>query len=522
MLRSAPTDRLFSVVTLLVFLAPLFPVSSFAAVQPTLLNANETPIRVRLMRDVAPRTIVISSSGPATLYSGDPTNPIAELQPRSKLTLTTSNNQVYLSLPENRGIYARSLILDQPEQAELTIEIAEAQTIVSPRRYKGTFKIQIDPSTPSTLQLINEVGLEDYVEGVLASEFNYDELEASKAMAVSIRTMALRSLNFEHGPEYFIPDNELWQVYKGTGRITDTVREAVAQTRGEVLRYNGDLIEAVYFASSGGHTANNEDVWKASQIQPYLRGKDDPYDFNSPHHTWESTISRDRLLRLMSDRYKIKANGIKLIDRSRDGRVRTMAITGEDGTEKQLSSNEFRLIVTEHFGRESLKSTYFDVNVQPTMYIFSGRGFGHGVGLNQWGALQLSKKGNLHDEILAYYYNDVQIDNNGIIDQLITAGREAVNRTSTFISNADDDYSPYIGVSDREDNGYDVVYPDTESPADISTRLFGDEDLEVEKEEPRWRSIFRRKSNRDDTAIQADTDTTRQTPKRFTGKRIGW
>ena len=123
--------------------------------------------------------------------------------------------------------------------------------------------------------------VEDYVAGVLAGEFNFNELEASKAMAVSIRTMAYRAQANYNGPHYAIPDNELWQVYAGTESITNTVEQAVAETQGEVLQYNGELAEAVYFASSGGHTANNEDVWNASNPQPYLRGKDDPYDYNS-------------------------------------------------------------------------------------------------------------------------------------------------------------------------------------------------------------------------------------------------
>lgn len=517
MLRSAPTDRLFSVVVLIALQALLLPTLSVAALQSL---SDATPIRVRLMRDIAPRTVIISSSGPATLYSGDPTNPIAELPAQTKLTLTTSNNRVYLNLPNDRGIYARSLIIAQVPAAEMTIEIAEAQTIVTPRNYKGGFKIQVDPSAPSTLHIINEVELEDYVEGVLASEFNYDELEASKALAVSIRTMAYRSLEFEHGPDYAIPDNELWQVYKGTGRVTDTVREAVAQTRGQVLRYNGELIEAVYFASSGGRTANNEDVWNASKIQPYLRGKDDPYDFNSPHHNWESTISRTRLLRVLGDRFKVRADGIKILDRSRDGRVRTMAVLDENGDEKILSGNEFRLIVTENFGRESLKSTFFEVNVQPSMYIFTGRGFGHGVGLNQWGALQLSKKGNLYDEILAYYYNDVEIDDGGVINQMITAGQRAIDGASDYFLGPEEDYSPYIeAASDDDASNIQAIYPDAEPAGSIDNQLFGDDaaDEAAEEESRRW-SLFRRRSDRDATP----SDSTLAARRRFTGKRIGW
>lgn len=516
MYRSAPTDRFCFFLLLTIF---LLPTNLYAFQQ------DNEPVRVRVLRDISPRTIIISSSKTANLYSGDPTNPIAQLKGREKLTLTTSNNQVYLRLPEG-SIYARSLIIDQQSDAEITIEVAEAAAIVSPRMYKGAFMIQVDPSTPSTLSIVNEVGLDDYVEGVLASEFNFNELEASKALAVCIRTLAYRSMANQHGPDYAIPDNELLQVYKGAGSVTNTVMEAVEQTKGEVLRFNGELIEAVYFASSGGRTANNEDVWHASRILPYLRGKDDPYDFNSPHHSWESTISRDRLLRHLGDKYRFKASGIKILGRSRDGRIQNIAVTGPDNREESMSGNDFRLYVNEQFGRETLRSTLFEVNVQPSMYIFSGKGFGHGVGLNQWGALQLSKKGNRYDEILAYYYNDVDIDKGGLVSRMLTATEGIIDDASAYIFDEEDNYNPSIQPAGISGNTSTI---NTQSTAvnDVNTRLFGDEDFEDDfseeavEEKPKSRRLFRRL--RDRNKKSDDTTTTKKTPQpRPSGKRIGW
>lgn len=526
--RSAPTDRFFTFL-----LSGIFLLSSvfFSPINLYAYQQDDEPVRVRLLRNVAPRTILVSSSQPANLYSGNrDTNPIAQLGSRQKLTLTTSNNQVYLRLQDG-GIYARSLIIEQQPDAELTIEIAEARAIISPRTYKGSFMIQVDPSTPSTLSIINEVGLVDYVESVLASEFNFRELEASKALAVCIRTLAYRGMENQNIPEFAIPDDELWQVYQGTASITKTVKDAVVQTQGEVLRFNGDLIEAVYFASSGGHTANNEDVWNASRIQPYLRGKEDPYDFNSPNHSWESTISRDRLLRMLSDQYRVKANGIKILDRSRDGRVRTLAVTDANGREEIVMSNEFRLLVNEHFGRETLKSTLFEINVQPTMYIFSGKGYGHGVGLNQWGALQLSKKGNLYDEILAYYYNDVEIDEGGLVSSMLTASENLIDNTlidntGTYFSSQTDEYDPYIEASNVSGNTQSInTQPDRTN--DVAGRLLGDSGEaypdeyvgeEVKDERKAWRPFWRKR----DRTKSTTTETPKKATSSTTGKRIGW
>ncbi len=505
MYRSAPTDRIYIFVLLSFF---LLPTDLYAFQQ------DDGPVKVRLLRDYAPRTIIISSTKTATLYSGDPTNPIAELRSKDKLTLTTSNNQVYLKGADG-GIYARSLIIDQPADAELTIELVEAKSRISPRKYRGAFMFQVDPSTPSTLNIINEVAIDDYVKSVLAGEFNFRELEASKALAVCIRTQAYQAIANQHGPGYAIPDNEMWQVYQGTQQITKTVRAAVDETRGEVLRFNNDLVEAVFFASSGGHTANHEDVWDANKILPYLRGKDDPYDYNSPNHSWESTIQRNQLLRALSDKFRFRVEGIKILDRSRDGRVRTMGIMGPNGQEEPMQSNAFRMLVVENFGRESLKSTLFDINVQPALYIFSGKGYGHGVGLNQWGALQLSKKGNQYDEILAYYYEGIEIDRGGIVSRLMTSTEQLIENTRDYFYDPEDEYSPDIPEISTISNESPTFTTEAGATDGISNRLYGDEEEAAQND--------RRSRRRKDRANTDTRNTTKKTARpRTRGKRIGW
>ena len=90
----------------------------------------------------------------------------------------------------------------------------------------------------------------------------------------------------------------------GVDRLTDAATEAARQTQGEVLMYHGELVEAVYFSSSGGHTADNDAVWQGKPV-PYLRGVSDPYDAASPHANWRVVVSRDRLLRALSTRYDL-------------------------------------------------------------------------------------------------------------------------------------------------------------------------------------------------------------------------
>jgi stage II sporulation protein D len=186
------------------------------------------------------------------------------------------------------------------------------------------------------------------------------------------------------------------------------VLNAVRQTRGEILTYRGSPIEAVHFASSGGHTANNEDVWQAQPL-PYLRGKADPYD-SSPYAQWRGTIPRTQLLDVLSRTYGFAVQGFVLGDRGVDNRVRTIDLLRAGGDRRTVSSNAFRMLVSRHFGVDKLRSTMFSATREGDLYVFTGSGYGHGVGLSQWGAHAMAKRGLTYREILAFYFTGVSID----------------------------------------------------------------------------------------------------------------
>ncbi len=452
-------------------LAPLFGfVCVLALVSPASAQLNEDYVRVRLQRDAAPRTIIVSSTKPSQLYAGDTSNPILELPAQTKLTLTTSNQQVYLRAGEG-GIFARSLIIRQQEEAELTLEIAEGAVLTEPRIYSGFFLIQVDSGAPGTLQILNDAPLDQYVASVLSGEFNFEEMEASKALAICIRTLALQTMKNQNGPIYAVPDDESWQVYNGNQIITETALEATQETKGQVLLHDNELAEPVYFASSGGHTANNEDVWLSSTEVPYLRGKADPYDRNSPHHTWESTLDRALLHQALGSAYDMEVINIDIQRRSRlDNRVQTVRLTGPEGVEETISGVDFRRVVTEQFDRESLKSTRFRMVTQPEVYIFEGRGFGHGVGLNQWGALELSRRGQLYNEILDFYYTDIEI---GLYRSDIDNAAPALAQTQSLIPSSNVPFINFNGSSSMGTVEMPEVNTASTSTASTSTSASG-------------------------------------------------
>jgi stage II sporulation protein D len=254
---------------------------------------------------------------------------------------------------------------------------------------------------------VNRVPLQDYVASVVAAEYGLDDQAGTRAMAVVARTYALFSTKHYDG-DYDHVDGTASQVYRGTDVVTERARRAARETAGQILTYNGEPIQAVYFSSSGGHTANNEDVWTGSTSLPYLRGKKDPYDEASPKHRWTTRIDRGALLRALSLHQGESVNGFLLGDRTPHGRLATVELL-RSNDETEIEASTFRSIVNTRVDGVTLKSTWFDARREGSAYVFEGRGHGHGVGLNQWGAHAMAQAGKDYRDILSFYYSGVQI-----------------------------------------------------------------------------------------------------------------
>lgn len=164
------------------------------------------------------------------------------------------------------------------------------------RRYPGGFEISYKPSNSGSgeISIINLVDLEIYTEGVLAGEvYPSWESEALKAQAVATRTYALRRLMDNKSGDYDVDDTVLSQVYLGENGV-EAFKNAVRETRGQVLVYDGVPIRAHYFSSGGGTTEGDEEVWLGGNDEPYLTARPD-FDSISPYYRWEKpfTISAD-------------------------------------------------------------------------------------------------------------------------------------------------------------------------------------------------------------------------------------
>lgn len=369
------------------------------------VQQDTTDVRVRLNHRATVESVELTvDQGPLAVHLPEGGPPVMRLQSGESTTLGLRQNDVYIRRG-NDGLYATKLRL-QPAGTKATWALDFSN---KDRSYTGGLTVAPAPDGESGLLVVNNVPLEDYVASVVANEYGLDDREGAKAMAVVARTYGLFA-SAKFGGAYDQADGTVSQVYEGVDAVTEASRQATQATEGEVLTHNGNLIQAVYFSSSGGHTANNEDVWNADRPIPYLRGKEDPYDSASPHHTWSTTIDRSALLQVLTRERGTLVEGFTIKSRSPDGRVETINVLQSNGNNHEMKANTFRLLVNRGVSGASLKSTWFDARRQGSQYVFNGRGFGHGVGLSQWGAHAMAQQGKTYREILRYYYTDVEIE----------------------------------------------------------------------------------------------------------------
>lgn len=244
---------------------------------------------------------------------------------------------------------------------------------------------------------VNYVDLEEYLYSVVGAEAVPSwHQEALKAQAVAARTYALYKRSTSGNSVYDLDTTTKTQVYKGLGSEYTTTHKAVNDTSGQVMTYNGKVILAVFHSSSGGHTENVEDIWVSPL--PYLRGVVD-YDQYSPVFNWSKTVSAGQLGRVVGGVGNLRA----MIPQKTtpQGRVVTMKVVG-DRTTKNVKGTDLRQAL-------DLRSTLFRVAVDGTTVQVSGRGFGHGLGLSQWGSFYLAENGVNYQQILAHYYQNAKL-----------------------------------------------------------------------------------------------------------------
>jgi stage II sporulation protein D len=266
------------------------------------------------------------------------------------------------------------------------------------REYGGVLEVW---RTGSGLALVNEVGLEEYVAGAVRAEMPERwPPEALRAMAVVARTYALYQRERNAGRPWHLLASHLDQQFAGRVPPGAPSSSAARATAGQVLTWDGRPLPAFYHADSGGVTEPAGAVFAGGEVPP-LGGVRDDFSAGSPHATWAVTLP------LAAVRERLRRGGIDVgdlerlvvLERTASLRVARIAVEGSRGRET-VKGTEFRRLV----GYDVLKSTLFVPLVADGAVRFEGRGWGHGVGLSQFGARGMAERGHPYAQILAHYY----------------------------------------------------------------------------------------------------------------------
>ena len=280
-----------------------------------------------------------------------------------------------------------------PKEDRLTrIGNSSGAVLLSGIKYSGEIEVW---KGEKGLYVINDIPLEEYIKGVVAAEVgrNWD-IEALKAQAVVARTYAIyQRLHSPSGMPYHLTSTVLDQAYKGSN-ISPNAARAVDETKGEILAFEGKPIVAFYHSTSGGMTEDAYEVF--GKAYPYLK----PVKTNcelSPYFMWERIVPVAEIEKA-AEVQVIKE--ISIDSHTASGRAREMKITHENGTLTIFATD-----LRKRLGWDRLPSTLITgISKSNGVIVFEGRGYGHGVGMCQWSALQMAKDGKTYREILAYFY----------------------------------------------------------------------------------------------------------------------
>jgi len=254
---------------------------------------------------------------------------------------------------------------------------------------------------------IEEIPFEEYVVGVLAGEMPlYFEEEALKAQAVASRSYALKRIEYNKNKTYDVVDNTNNQVYLDNNYLKEAwktnytsyinkIRKIVNETSREYLDYNGSVVDAFFFSTSTGKTENAKEIFNISL--PYLVSVSSTWDEEvSPVFYDNYTFTLLDFYQKLNLPYNTNLN-IEVIDTTSAGRIKSIKINNETFTGSKISSTF------------NLRSTSFKIEKQGENVQITTTGFGHGVGMSQYGAEGMAKKGYTYDEILKHYYQGVKI-----------------------------------------------------------------------------------------------------------------
>lgn len=296
------------------------------------------------------------------------------------------------------------LVVDGRPSGSLWRPDREGPWQVGARRYRGGIELRADSGR---ILVVNRVPLEEYVVATVGGEMpaSWPD-QALRAQAVATRTYALHQRERRTGEAWDVQASELSQVYRGIESESATTRRAAEATRGEILTHGGRPILAVFHSTAGGRTASAAEVW--GRDLPYLGSIDVEYEEDAPFTYWRTVFPPETLDRAVASSLGADIGPVQAIEvdaRTESGRVERMVARGRSRAVR-LERDQVRALA-ETLG---LRSRLFDIRSTPQGFAFVGSGYGHGVGMSQWGARELARRGASYQRILARFYPGARLE----------------------------------------------------------------------------------------------------------------
>lgn len=348
-------------------------------------KTSDRMVRVAIVRDA--REIDLAIEGQYTFLDMATGQEIAHGPRQAQSTVRLLNKGIFIGM----SVYPVERLLIQP--------LKGSSIVVNKRKFRGN--VILIRTSDSRLTAVNSINIEDYIKGVLYHEVSHHwPMEALKAQAVAARTYALYSMGIASLKDYDVTNDIYSQVYGGQNSERYRTGLAVDRTAGEILAYKGQVLPSYFHATCGGMTEDAKELWGGSV--PPLQGVPCMFCKESPHMYWKKNFRLKDIQDELNRRgHKIGLiRDIAVVSRNRSGRIDMLRITGRDGKTLDVKGKDFR----QALGPNVLKSNTYEIDMQGYYVNFIGKGWGHGVGMCQWGARGMSLQQFNYKQILEFYY----------------------------------------------------------------------------------------------------------------------
>ncbi|HIE94375.1 MAG TPA: SpoIID/LytB domain-containing protein [Acidobacteria bacterium] len=280
-----------------------------------------------------------------------------------------------------------------------------------PSDHAVTLRVEVGTGVDRT---VRRVSLEEYVRGSVPAEMPISTNDAvggplARLQAILARTYALANRGRHRSEGFDLCSSTHCQVYVPAATqgaaVARVVADAVADTRGVIITSGSGPIQALFHADCGGHTSSATAVW-GGPAPDYLAGVPDAFCVTEARNHWRLALGRDHLRRMLNTDAETAVGGrlddVSITQRDVTGRATLIEIRGHE--RRIVRATQFRAVITQQLGARAFRSTFFGVETSQDGFEFTGRGFGHGVGLCQTGAIVRARAGSTVEEILDHYY----------------------------------------------------------------------------------------------------------------------